>query len=47
MPLSPAKMMKKKVKTAMVPTMPPSSGRISALRKPEISLTRSSAGAGG
>jgi hypothetical protein len=41
MPLLPAKAMKK-AKTAMVPTMAPSSGRISAFLRPEISLTRSS-----
>ena len=41
MPLSPAKMMKNR-KTAMVPMIPPSSGRISQRRNPPISLTRSS-----
>ena len=41
MPLSPAKM-RKKVKTAMVPTIPPSSGRISQRRTPPIALTLSS-----
>ena len=41
MPLSPAKKIKT-ANTATVPMIPPSSGRISALRNDDISLTRSS-----
>ena len=40
-PLSPAKKIKT-ANTAIVPMIPPSSGRISALRNDDISLTRSS-----
>jgi len=44
MPLSTA-VEKTKENTATVPTMPPSSGRISAGRRPETLLTRSSGAA--